>query len=517
MSMFVKAARNRNKVFLYLIVVVLPLCLFSYTYLQYRMNVVQDVLEEVSSRNTMIHALNIESFMSSTIGRLESLAMMLSYQSEADPAVEELLLATHEKDPRFSGFYWTDVSGEILQSSNPLPQKINLADRDYFQRALLTGKTQVSDAHRGRVTGRYVFSIATPTMDKSGAVKGVLVGSIQLHIMKQSVNQLVGEEVVQLIDDKGEIIFQTPENAPNHRWVATDIQLDAVPWRVNSMIRLDTSQQVVKPFIKMLILFLLLTHAVFMLIQSRMSKRKIARELNQIEADKLKLVGIIAAGTAHEIRNPLTGIKGFITLLSKKYKDEKDQYYFELIQSEVNRINAIVSELLIIGKPGGAAEEAISVGEVLSEMIPLIESEANLYNVELSVQLTSEPVHAVIARDHLKQIVLNLAKNALEAMETQGSLSISLGRTPEHVRIRIKDTGPGMSPEVLRGIFIPFFTRKENGTGLGLSVCKRILDNCGGELLVDSREGAGTEVTIQLPAAGSDPKRLEHAEFGKGE
>lgn len=500
--MLVKAAKNRNKVFLYVVIVVLPLCLFSFTYLQYRMNAVQDVLEEASSRNTMIHALNIEGFMGSTIGRLESLALMLSYQSDADPAVEELLLATHEKDPRFSGFYWTDVSGEILQSSNTLNGKVNLADRDYFQNALLTGKTQVSDAHRGRVTGRYVFSVATPARDKDGSVKGMLVGSIQLRMLEQSVNQLIGEEVVQLIDDKGEVIFQTPENIPDYRWVATDIQLDAVPWRVNSMIRLDAEKQIVKPFIKMLIMFLLLTHAVFLLIQSRLSKRKIARELNQIEADKLKLVGIIAAGTAHEIRNPLTGIKGFITLLSKKYKDEKDQYYFELIQSEVNRINAIVSELLIIGKPAAAAEEAIPVGEVLSEMIPLMESEANLYNVELSVQLTCEPVYAVIARDHLKQIVLNLAKNAFEAMETQGNLSIKLERTPEHVRIMIKDTGPGMSPEVLRGIFIPFFTRKENGTGLGLSVCKRILDNCGGVLLVDSQEGVGTEVTIQLPAAG---------------
>ncbi|WP_461480267.1 ATP-binding protein [Paenibacillus sp. PvR052] len=441
----------------------------------------------------------IENFIGETIGRLGSLAVVLNQQEDHDDLLQNVLMETHEKDRRFSGFYWVNTNGEIINASNPLTDPVNVSDRSYFQQAIRTGKTQISEAHMGRVTARYVFSIATPVINHAGQIKGVLVGSIQLHVMEEIIRELVRDETIQLLDKNGQILFQTGDFPAGNHWVDSSINLEVVPWKVNSMMELDYKNSILKPFLHNLIMAFLVAHVFFMLVQSFLLKRQMARELSQNEADKLKLIGTIAASTAHEIRNPLTGIKGFISLLSRKYTDEQDQYYLSLIQTEVDRINTIVSELLIVGKPTIASKEVNHVNEILTEIIPLIESEAHLHNVQLFINLTNEPIHIMVSKDHLKQIVLNLTKNALESMESGGQLFISSGRTEEHVWVKIKDTGKGMPPEVLKNIFVPFFTMKEDGTGLGLVVCKRILDSYGGTLLLDSHEGEGTEATIQLP------------------
>lgn len=499
-----KLAMNKKGVFLYILIVVLPVCIFSLINLHFKSQNSYSNLEVTAHRYATFHAMYIENFIGETIGRLESLAVVLNQEEGLDHLLENVLKETHEKDRRFSGFYWVNTNGDIINGSNPFTEEINVSDRDYFQKALRTGKTQISEAHLGRVTGRYVFSVATPVINQAGKIKGVLIGSIQLLVMEESIRELVRDEAIQLIDEKGQILFQTRELPGDSRWVGSFIKLEAVPWKVNSMLIMDYKNLVIKPFLQQLILSIFVAHILFMLVQAFLLKRKMARELSQNEADKLKLIGTIAASTAHEIRNPLTGIKGFISLLSKKYRDEKDQYYLSLIQTEVDRINSIVSELLIIGKPTIASKEINHVNDILMEIVPLIESEAHLHNVQLSIQMTTEPIYIMVSKDHLKQIVLNLTKNALESMEPGGQLFISSERTEEYVWVKIKDTGKGISSENLKHIFVPFFTMKEDGTGLGLVVCKRILDSYGGDLLIDSQEGLGTQVTIQLPLADKD-------------
>lgn len=496
-----KLAVNRKNVFLYTLIVVLPLCIYSLIYLQFKTKQAYSILEETAHRYASFHALYIENFIGETIGRLGSLAVVLNHQKDHDELIQNVLVETHAKDRRFSGFYWVNTDGEIINGSNPLSDQVNVSDRSYFQQAIRTGKTQISEPHMGRVTARYVFSIATPVMNHAGQIKGVLIGSIQLHVMEDIIRDWVKDETIQILDKSGQILFQTGDVPDSNYWTDSSINLEVVPWKVNSIMELDYRNSILKPFLLNLMMAFLVAHVIFMLVQSFLLKQQMARELSQNEADKLKLIGTIAASTAHEIRNPLTGIKGFISLLSRKNKDEQDQYYLSLIQTEVDRINAIVSEMLIVGKPTIASKEINHVNEILMEIIPLIESEAHLHNVQLSISLTNEPVYLMVSKDHLKQIVLNLAKNALESMESGGQLFISSGRTEEHVWVKIKDTGKGMPPEVLKKIFVPFFTMKEDGTGLGLVVCRRILDSYGGDLLLNSRVGEGTEATIQLPLA----------------
>lgn len=240
----------------------------------------------------------------------------------------------------------------------------------------------------------------------------------------------------------------------------------------------------------------------FILVQYYLLKRKTQLERAQNEAQKLELIGTLAASTAHEIRNPLTGISGFIQLLQKKYKSEEDQLYFSIIEQEIKRINQIVSEFLVLGKPTAERLEVNSPQDILDEIMPIIYSEGNLYNVEVNVEiLVNRPLKVNCTKDHIKQVILNVAKNALESMQEGGRLSIYLEARDHKAVIKVADNGMGISEDMLEHIFLPFVTSKEKGTGLGLVVCKRIMLMYGGSIDIQSEVDKGTEVTIALPAA----------------
>ncbi|MFB9325092.1 ATP-binding protein [Paenibacillus aurantiacus] len=492
---------TRQTGLLYFLIVLVPFGLFSWAFLHMKTNSAYDELRDKARQLSGVHALYVESFFSETIGRMESLSIYLSGEAEDGGLTQRMLVATHRVDPRFSGFYIANEKGSIVCSSNPSEVKGNIAGRAEFKLALLTRKRQVSEPHFGQGTGQYYVSIATPIVSPSGDVRHVIIGSLQISELEKGIQHLVRSENVRMYDRAGHVLLDTRDLPTGSRTVSSSILLEAVPWQVEATLAMDYANAVWKPYLIYAAAMLVILSCVFFLVRAMLAKKRLDRELARIEADKLKLIGTIAAGTAHEIRNPLTGIKGFISLLSQKYTDERDQYYFALIQTEVNRINAIVSELLLIGKPAGLRKETIVVQDVMKEVLPLFESEAQLQHVRVTAALPAHPLHVAIDRDHFKQVLLNLSKNALEAQEGGGEITITAAEEGDRIRIRIADTGKGMSAETLRKLFVPFFTMKSTGTGLGLVVCKQILDSYGGSLIIDSRVGAGTTAVIDLPAA----------------
>ena len=236
-----------------------------------------------------------------------------------------------------------------------------------------------------------------------------------------------------------------------------------------------------------------------------MLKRQTKLERMQQEAQKLELIGTLAASTAHEIRNPLTGIKGLVQLLNEKYHHPEDEFYFDVINKEIARINQIVSEFLILGKPTAQKIHTVDMREIIFDLSPLIRSEANLYSIEYELTLPEQEIWVRTNTDQMKQVLLNLTKNAFEAMSKGGQLSLTVLKGKENCYITIADTGPGITKEDLRLIFKPFFTSKEDGTGLGLVVCKRIIESFGGTIEVESESGFGTVVNITLPLQTDQP------------
>ncbi|GGA15895.1 hypothetical protein GCM10008018_70720 [Paenibacillus marchantiophytorum] len=222
-------------------------------------------------------------------------------------------------------------------------------------------------------------------------------------------------------------------------------------------------------------------------------------------SDRLAMIGQIAAGTAHEIRNPLTSIKGFLQVLRRTFEVQgmvKERSYAEVMLEEINRINELVNEFLLLSKPRHVSFEPIDVPEVLRGILPIINNEAILYNVHLQYEASYHLPEVIADKEMLKQVFLNICKNGIEAMPDGGTLTIAekVDTVERIVCVDIHDTGSGIPMFVIDKIFDPFFTTKDTGTGLGLSVCQRIIHDMGGTIRVSSK-GFGTTFTISIPYA----------------
>ncbi|MEC0368714.1 ATP-binding protein [Paenibacillus chibensis] len=220
--------------------------------------------------------------------------------------------------------------------------------------------------------------------------------------------------------------------------------------------------------------------------------------------DKLAMLGKISASIAHEIRNPLTAIRGFIQLLRphliKLGKDE----YARIILMEIDRANDIIYEFLNSSKPSAPQTTVIPVSSLLKEVVLLTESEALMKGCQVMLHDDILPLHISVDVKQIKQVILNMVKNAMDAIdhlsgENGGLIEIRTQRDNKNVHICISDNGKGMDHNTLSHLFDPFFTTKESGTGLGLSVSYRIIKNHKGYIAVNSMVGKGTEFVISLP------------------
>jgi two-component system sporulation sensor kinase A len=232
------------------------------------------------------------------------------------------------------------------------------------------------------------------------------------------------------------------------------------------------------------------------------SERVKAEEL-MLKSEKLKLTGQLAAGIAHEIRNPLTAIKGFLQLMKNGYPVKQDN--LNVMNDELRRIEAILNELLLLAKPNKTAFAARDLGEVLRHVATLMETEANMRDSELIAIVPPGETFIDCDENQLKQVFINFVKNGIEAMPQGGRLEIELARDGAEAVVTIADQGEGILPDVLARIGQPFFTTKEKGTGLGLAVSMTIVESHRGAVSFDSALGGGTIVTVRLPLLPTSP------------
>src|SRR5258708_379968 len=226
------------------------------------------------------------------------------------------------------------------------------------------------------------------------------------------------------------------------------------------------------------------------------------------ERDRLAALGQIAAGLSHEIRNPLGSIKGAAQFLQPAAQQTGDatKEFLDIIVEEVNRLNKIVSQFLDYARPYRGEQRPLEVNEVLKKTLQLIAKERGR-SVEIVSRLAEgrPPVRA--DAEQLLQVFLNLSLNALQAMPQGGQLLLSTslrratrrGAAAAFLEVRFRDTGVGIPPGDLRNLFIPFFTTKEKGTGLGLPISQRIIENHGGTIEVRSQPSEGATFTVLLP------------------
>ena len=231
--------------------------------------------------------------------------------------------------------------------------------------------------------------------------------------------------------------------------------------------------------------------------------KRLEKELRQKET--LAAIGDMAAGVAHEIRNPLSSIKGIATYFRSLFDENHDaREAAGVLVDEVDRLNRAVTELLTIAGPTKLVVSEQNVQELVLRAQRLVEADAQVRGVAVAFDGPEEKVMARLDADRITQSLLNLFLNAIQAMDQGGTLSVALSTKSENLSLAISDTGCGMDAETLKSIFDPYFTTRAEGTGLGLAIVHKIVEAHGGRLDVTSEPGAGSRFVMTLPLNGND-------------
>ncbi len=462
--------------------------------LQYH-NLVSERIEQAENRANIL-AETIDSYVMEITTRLELMASLIDEADEG--SIQNILSVMAEKYPYASEFYFANIDGIIYLASTTLTESIDIHFRPYFNTVMTTGETALFFA-KDSALNDYIplITVAAPVFVNEGEISGVLIGDIppesilnQRPALRNMTNYILRDDVTNT-----NILDYT--DGPSTNTVFTS--LEEAPWTVAVNVQYVTNHEIIFHILIILFICILLTHLLYFVIRFFYEKKKLEDEQQKNTMKKLELVGTLAGTFAHEIRNPLTGIIGFVELLKGKHLDEDDQMYYSVIETELTRINNIVGEFLILGKPIVVNQKIYDIKDIIKEVYLVIEPEAHHYGVSANIELADSPLALYCSKDHIKQLVLNLAKNAIQASEAGGQVTITAKKNKDFIFISVIDSGCGIPDEIKDTLFEPFVTTKDEGTGLGLIVCKQITEMYGGTIEVNSTINVGTTFLIAFP------------------
>lgn len=227
------------------------------------------------------------------------------------------------------------------------------------------------------------------------------------------------------------------------------------------------------------------------------------QELEQavLKAERLAIMGQLAAIALHEVRNPLSAIKGFLQLLKRELEDVRQLEYVEVMLDALDRVNNLITNYLRLAKPGIPERQFCDMEELIRDLISLYDVEFKSKGISFLFSCHSGLPPVYLDREQFHQVVVNILKNAVEVTPPGGEICIGIEYLKEKdmALLFVRDTGIGISEEALPRIFDPFFTTREKGTGLGLHVCREIVMNHGGEIRIANNFGRGCTVTVTIP------------------
>jgi len=241
------------------------------------------------------------------------------------------------------------------------------------------------------------------------------------------------------------------------------------------------------------------------LIRDETEKAQLKKQVKHSKS--LSTLGQLAASIAHEIRNPLTSLKGFTQLLSHQVTNEGSQY-LEIINSELIRMESILNEFLVLSKPSEQSFQFFSLSSLISQVVDFMYPQGNMQNIELDFVSWNHESDSIFGDPYeLKKVFINIIKNAIEVMPNGGKVEVTQSRTDDkQVCVSINDQGSGLTSEQMNKIFLPFYSTKEDGTGLGLAHAYQTIENHRGSIEVESEVNQGTTFYIHLPIYHLDAK-----------
>ena len=488
--------KRRTNLLLYTLIVIIPTVLASIAYYHQTEKKEAENKQRLAANLGRTHQQYLETLINETEKSLEVLSIVVSESLDNTAAINNILLQTKKTDKRYGNLYLIDSGGSILSAAvNNTVEKKRLPD-GYINSCTNYKKTfvanQVSDSDKPYPS----LYICMPLTE---ADNGFLLAQMRLDYIRNVLEALTPDLAIRITDYDNNEILSINKDVTAGKF-DTEMTFADVPWKLH-VYSADSSQiDTLYSLLKFLVLILFLTHILFLLVQYIKLKKEAAIQRKEYNNQKLHIVGTLAATTAHEIKNPLTGIKGLVQLLSEKHTDPKDQMYFSIINKEIMRINDIVNEFLVLGKPSASPMERADIRSIMEEIAPLLQREAAARLIEFHYCLGgTEELYVLCIKDQIKQVILNIVKNSFEACQSGNNISLTLHTEDTNVVMVISDDGIGMPKNELKKIFNPFFTTKQYGTGLGLYICKKILSMHKGTIRIESRQDEGTTVKITLP------------------
>lgn len=368
----------------------------------------------------------------------------------------------------------------IHYEGNPAVQ---LMFRDITEQKLAKAKLAAKEKELSRILK---LSPEPIVLHQSGVITFVNDMAIKL-LRGTSIDQFVGKPVLGLFCES-----QHPDIVERmKRVVESEEYMEFVELRLKPL-----AGEVVEVEVASICVYKYLEQPVVQIVIRDLTDRKRAEELVR-RSEKLSVAGELAAGVAHEIRNPLTALRGFMQLLKAKNTD-----YVDIMLMEIDRISYIVNEFIGMAKPQALNFVSCNLTRLIESVITFMQPQAILFNVQMDLAIDSGVASTDIECEpnQIKQVYMNVLKNAIESMPRGGNVSIAIAEGAEgHLLTRIVDQGVGIPEERLGKIGEPFFSLKESGTGLGLMVCNRIVEAHRGKLRISSVVGEGTAIEISLP------------------
>jgi two-component system, sporulation sensor kinase B len=236
---------------------------------------------------------------------------------------------------------------------------------------------------------------------------------------------------------------------------------------------------------------------VFFFIENLDQQKQIQKQLQR--ADKLNVISQLAASVAHEVRNPMTSVRGFLQLMSADDQlDGKHKRYIEISLKELEHAQSVINDYLALAKPNDKNPSCIDLSKEIKNTIELMSSYTHIKNVTINASI-EDSLHVKGLKDEIKQVLVNILKNGIEAIENSGMINVNAYKAGHFIIMEIEDNGKGMSQNQLKLLGTPFYSTKDKGTGVGLTVSYQIIHSMKGTVQVESIEGKGTKFTIQLP------------------
>lgn len=445
-------------------------------------------------RNIAIHQQHIETLFNDASATIDNLATVVAL-SEGNTQINQAINSIKTQEPRYKTIYILNKQSKVVNSSSRNILGKKLEGYDYFNTHLNLNNVAISGLEKDR-NGMDVIYVSKAIPNNSDKV--LVVIELDINGLISVIDAIQSDSTITITDSDNQTIFESKD--PRKTNLSRTVSFQNMQWKLT----ITSNQPVVLKTLKQSLIVMLIISLATAMIQLFNHNREVHTErqrlIEEINVQKKELIGMLAANTAHEIKNPLTSVKGFVELIELTYDKEHKNAHFSIVKSELDRINDIVSQFLLLGRPTAAVDDSVDINDVVKDTLTFMRYELELYNVRLISKYPDYPLYIPISSDQLKQILINLIQNAIEAIpnDRQGIIEVKVSHRDD-VFLSIRDNGEGMSKQTVQHLFDTFYTTKPSGTGLGLSVTKNIIETNGGTISVDSEPNIGTTFIVHFP------------------